>query len=132
MMVAYRGLLAKGHTFQVKGTCLDLSCAKPRAPQCGRCFATFAVSRVHALSRARAEGTCRPVAVVALPPPTCRQGLWPQRECCLGSGILHGSHLLSHFCGLLWCSRCAAGMAVTSRILPGLQRGVDPLPGGPL
>ncbi len=76
-MVAYRALLARGHSFEAKGTCCDLDAAKPKALQCLACFSTFAISKVHVT--ARSADDCIPTASVAFPPLVRQQRLSPKR-----------------------------------------------------
>ncbi len=78
-MVAFRALLARGHRFEVRGTCFDFGVVKPKAPQYLGCFMSFAISKAHILSRSR--GDCISVAVVATPPLVHPQRLWPKRVC---------------------------------------------------
>ena len=74
MAVAHRALLSKEYSFTSRGSCFGLECQKPGAPQCERCFATFAISKVHSLAKAdggvpccggRRSATPRPAAAVA-------------------------------------------------------------------
>ena len=120
MTVAHRALVAKGHVFTMRGSCFDLECQKPRAPQCEQCFATFPISKVHAL--AKAEGECHAVATVARPPLVQPQRLLPKQVDRLGTFCVHESHLLGQYRGRLWCFACAATMAVTSPVAPALRR----------
>ncbi len=114
--VAHRALLAKGHAFIAQGSCFDLGCREPRAPQRERCFTTFAV---HAL--VKAEGSRMAVTAVAQPPLAQPQRLLPRCVYRLGVSVRE-SHTLGPCRGRLWCYSLAATMAVTSPVAPALRK----------
>jgi hypothetical protein len=122
--VSYRALLQCGHRFNLPGSSFDLGEAKPCAPQCNQCFVTFAKSKLHSL--AKSGVACVPVVVVVNPPLVGPQRLDPPRPYQLGGVTFHHTHSFGHFRGRLWCTGCAATMAVTSRPAPSFLR---PCPG---
>ncbi len=119
MTVAHRALVAKGRVFTVRGSCFDIECQKPRAPQCEQRFKAFPISKVHAL--AKAEGECHAVGMVVRPPLVQPQRLLPKQVYRLGTFCVHESHLLGQYRGRR-CFACAAPMAVTSPVAHALRR----------
>jgi hypothetical protein len=117
LMVAYRSLVAQGHRFLTAGTCFDLSHkAKPKAPQCTSCFRHFAVSKVQSIAKLGTD--CISASIVLVPPAVAPQRLVPSRSYPFGGVQLHGTHLLGHFSGRVWCYTCACSFAVTGPRVP--------------
>jgi hypothetical protein len=116
-MVAYRALIASGHAFDIEGSCFDLRpSASQKAPQCTRCFSTFAVAKIHVLAKDAVQ--CAGLAVSLATPLVVPQRLRPSRDYQLFGSYVHASHQLGHFRGRVWCYACASTFAVTSSRLP--------------
>ena len=116
LMVALRALADAGHDFDIEGSCFDLESEKPKAPQCSRCLATFAMAKLHAVAKEAAP--CVAVATRLSTPLVIPQRLRPQRDYRVCGYHAHASHQLGHFRGRVWCYACASTFAVTSSRLP--------------